>query len=108
MDPTNFDTTLALRQLQDAADTGEKADPVAALPGDTLNNFGEILKNSLNQVNQLQVDAQKAAQTYVVGGPVELHQVMIATERAELSLELTMQIRNKLLQAYQEISRMGV
>lgn len=108
MDPTNLDATLALRQLKDTAGTGEKADPVAALPGETLNSFGDILKNSLNQVNQLQLEAQKAAQTYAVGGPIELHQVMIATERAELSLELTMQIRNKLLQAYQEISRMGV
>lgn len=106
MDPINIGTEITLRQLQEKS--GAKADPVEKAPGEVLDSFGQILKNSLGQVNQLQTDAEKTAQTYAVGGPVELHQVMIATERAELAMELTMQIRNKLIQAYQEISRMGV
>lgn len=108
MDPGRIGTEIAFRQLQDKANLSAKPDPAESAPGEVLEKFGEILKENLNQVNQLQVDAEKAVQTYAVGGPVELHQVMIATERSGLALELTMQIRNKLLQAYQEISRMNV
>lgn len=106
MDPTRLGTEIIIKQLQDKSP--DKSDPVASTPGEVLNTFGQILKDNLNQVNALQVNAEKITQSYAVGGPVELHQVMIASERAGLALELTMQIRNKLLQAYQEISRMGV
>lgn len=106
MDLTQISTEIALKQLQDKG--ASKDDPVAKAPGEVLNSFGEILKNSLDQVNQLQMESEKATQTYAVGGPIELHQVMIAAERAQVAMELTMQIRNKLVQAYQEISRMGI
>lgn len=108
MDLASIGTQIALKQLQDNPLKGAKADPVAQAPGEVLQSFGQLLKDNLNQVNQLQTDAQKAVQTYAVGGPIELHQVMIASERAGLAMDLTMEIRNKLVQAYQEISRMGI
>lgn len=107
MDPVNIGTEIALKQLHDKTGAA-KTDPVAALPGEVLNTFGDILKDNMAEVNQLQKEASEAKQTYAVGGPIELHQVMIAAERAELALELTMQIRNKVLQAYQEVNRMNI
>jgi flagellar hook-basal body complex protein FliE len=107
VDLSNLGTDIALKQLQDKGPL-PKADPVAQAPGEVLNSFGQILKDHINDVNTLQSEASKATQTYAVGGPVELHQVMIAAEKAETALQLTMQIRNKVLAAYQEVSHMSI
>lgn len=77
-------------------------------PGNILQSFGEVLKDQMSDINRLQQEADQAVQTYAVGGPIDLHQVILATEKAETSLQLAIQVRNKLIQAYQEISRMQV
>ena len=76
--------------------------------GDTLNGFGKMLSEQLNKVNDLDTQADQAAKTFAVGGGIPLHQVMIAGEKASTALNLTMQIRNKLVAAYQEVSHMGI
>lgn len=109
MDSINFSTEIGLRQLQSSSSITSKKDPVEqATPGEVLNSFGQILKNHLDEVNALDEQADKAVQTYAVGGPIELHQVMIAEERSDLAMDLTVQFRNKAIQAYEEINRMGI
>lgn len=76
--------------------------------GNVLNHFGDALKKQMNTINDTQAAADNAQQTYATGGDIELHNVMIATEKAELSLQLAMQIRNKAVAAYQEISHMNI
>lgn len=71
-------------------------------------SFTEVLRNSLEQVNQLQNEADQSAMALVVGKADNLHEVMIAGERAQLALQLTVAVRNKVVEAYQEISRMQV
>lgn len=71
-------------------------------------SFGEILKNELSKVNDIQLNAEQATQDLLTGKATDIHQVIIATEEARLSLELAVQIRNKLVDAYQEISRMQI
>jgi flagellar hook-basal body complex protein FliE len=71
-------------------------------------SFGQMLKDSLAQVNHLQKEADGAAQSLASGGPVTLHDTMIALERAELSFRLMMQVRNRIVEAYQEVIRMSV
>lgn len=71
-------------------------------------NFSEILKSELNKVNEVQLNAEQATQDLLTGKATDIHQVMIATEEARLSLELAVQIRNKLVDAYQEIIRMQI
>jgi flagellar hook-basal body complex protein FliE len=71
-------------------------------------NFGDVLKNELDKVNDTQISADKATQDLLTGESTDVHQVLIATEEARLSLELAVQIRNKLVDAYQEISRMQI
>ena len=90
-----------------------KASPKAITPdgqpvGNILESFGGMLKQQMNTINNLQNDANKAKETYAVGGDIPLHTVMIAGEKAELSLQLAMQVRNKLVAAYQEISHMSI
>jgi flagellar hook-basal body complex protein FliE len=77
-------------------------------PGDALHSFGDLLKKEMNNINQLQQNASKAVQTFAVGGPIETHQVMIALEKAGNALQMAVQVRNKLVQAYQELSHISV
>ncbi|MDS1029523.1 flagellar hook-basal body complex protein FliE [Bacillota bacterium LX-D] len=71
-------------------------------------NFAQVLQDKLNEVNELQLEADNLTQQYLTGGPVELHNVMLAGEKATLALQLTVQVRNKIVDAYQEISRMQI
>lgn len=71
-------------------------------------SFGETLKNKLDEVNEKQLVAESTTEKFLKGEDVDIHEVMIKTEEAKLSLELAVQVRNKLLEAYQEINRMQV
>ena len=71
-------------------------------------NFGAFLKNAINDVNKNQVQSDVLTQKLVLGEDVELHDVMIAAQKASISLNATMQVRNKVVEAYQEIIRMPV
>jgi flagellar hook-basal body complex protein FliE len=86
--------------------------PVEPLPkaaGETgKNNFGAYLKDALGEVNELQGKASDAIQQMVGEGKGDLQETMIALEKADVSFRLMMQIRNKVLDAYQEIMRMQV
>ena len=77
----------------------------AAAPGAS---FGQVLKDSLAQVNQLQHEADSAIESLATGGTATLHDTMLAVQKAELSFKLMMQVRNKIVEAYQEVVRMGV
>ena len=71
-------------------------------------SFANVLKDSLTQVNSLQHEADQAIQSLATGGPATLHDTMLAVEKAELSFKLMMQVRNKIVEAYQEVLRMQV
>lgn len=70
--------------------------------------FAETLKGTLAQVNQAQLTADHAAEQIAAGETKNLHEAMIQLEEADISLRLMVQIRNKAVEAYQEISRMQV
>lgn len=68
--------------------------------------FGQTLKDELNKVNEKQIDADVLTEKMVRGDKdVSIHEVMLAGEEAAMSLQLAVQVRNKLVEAYQEISR---
>jgi flagellar hook-basal body complex protein FliE len=69
-------------------------------------SFMETLKEKLDAVNDKQIHAEVVTEKFIKGDDVDIHQVMLATEEAKLSLQLAVQIRNKLVEAYQEINRM--
>ena len=77
-------------------------------PGNMIGSFGELLKNSMADISKLQQQADQAAETYAVGGDIELHNVILASEKAETAMQLALQIRNRLVAAYQEVSHMQI
>lgn len=68
--------------------------------------FTDLLNEFINSVNQAGQESGQAQQAFLAGEPVELHQVMIKAEEAGLSMNLLLEIRNKLLAAYKDIIRM--
>lgn len=71
-------------------------------------SFGNLLLDSLKQVNHLQHQTNEVIKDMETGGPTSLHDTMIALERAETSFKLMMQVRNKIVDAYHEVLRMQV
>lgn len=69
-------------------------------------SFIDTLKQKLNEVNDSQLAADSATQAFIKGDNIDIHQVMIANEEAKQSLQMAVQVRNKLVEAFQEINRM--
>lgn len=68
-------------------------------------DFAQELKNALGNVNQMQVDGEKAMSDIATGAVKDLHQAAIAIDKAEISMKLMLEVRNKALSAYKEITR---
>ncbi|MCM3315810.1 flagellar hook-basal body complex protein FliE [Rummeliibacillus sp. G93] len=71
-------------------------------------NFGAVLKDAISAVNNSQVASDNMTNRLVNGENVELHDVMITAQKANITLNTALQIRNKVVEAYQEIMRMTV
>ncbi len=90
--------------------------PALALPGKTAaaapasggGGFGEALTKALGEVNELQLDARDAATAVASGRAVDTAQTVVAVEKASIALQFALQVRNKLLESYQELMRMQV
>ena len=80
--------------------------PQPTAPG--KESFGDFLSQALDDVNVLQQDSAVAQDQLVRGEAAELHQVMIAAEKAGISFDLLLEIRKKLLEAYQDLMRMPI
>lgn len=70
--------------------------------------FGDVLKKSLAEVNQLQLDAEKAVNALSTGKTDNVAEVMTAVQKADLAFKTMLQIRNKLLDAYNEVRQMRI
>ncbi|GIX07167.1 MAG: flagellar hook-basal body complex protein FliE [Candidatus Poribacteria bacterium] len=71
-------------------------------------SFLETLEASIQEVNRLQQEADRAIQDLVTGESSDVAQTMIAVQKASLSFQLMTQVRNKIVQAYEEVMRMPV
>ena len=71
----------------------------------TGTSFSDILKTSLEEMNDVQLKADRAMAAIATGEVKDLHQAAIAINKAETSMKLMLEIRNKALNAYKEISR---
>lgn len=99
MDVRNLSATgiQPLKQVSENSRTPEKE-----------TSFSELLKNAVDEVNSLQQQSSEMKAQLLTGQVQDLHQVMIASEKAGVAFQLTLQIRNKVVEAYQEIMRMQV
>ena len=66
-------------------------------------SFKDMLVDSIQQVNTMQLEADQAVETMFTGGDVNPAEVLTAVQKADLAFRLTMQMRNKLMEVYQEI-----
>jgi len=69
--------------------------------------FENVFSDFIGSVNKTQLDANQLTEDFIGGKNVELHEVMIAGEKAKTSFELLMEIRNKAIDMYKELSRMS-
>jgi flagellar hook-basal body complex protein FliE len=74
---------------------------------DPLTDFKKVMNGSLREVNNLLSQADQTTQDMVLGKQ-DIHQAMVALEQANLSLRLMLQVRNKMISAYEEIMRMQI
>lgn len=71
-------------------------------------SFSEFLNGALQKVSDLQNESDQLNEAFALGKTDNISQVMIATEKAEMAMQFTVQVRNKILDAYNEIMRMPV
>lgn len=71
-------------------------------------SFSEVLSSALNKLNETQGRADNLSLELLTGEVQDIHQVTIAMQEAKLSMQLAVEVRNKVIEAYQEISRMQV
>ena len=68
--------------------------------------FGDVLKSAISQVSNLQGSAEQQVNTLIQGGNADMSKVMISVEKADVAFQLMMQVRNKIVSAYQDIEKM--
>ena len=100
-----FDRSQLLRELQQPA---AGAAVPAAQEGASSTGFGDTLKQALAGVNQTQARASSLSEGYERGEVTDIAKVMLARQEASVAFEATLQVRNKLISAYQETMRMGI
>lgn len=101
---TAFST--ALDNASKSAPLKDKNDPMGL--GMFANQIGNSFSNALNSVNDAKLNAERLEEDLAMGGPTSIHDAMIAAEKAELSLQMAVQIRNRILNAYTEINNMAL
>lgn len=95
---TNPIQGLPQPNLDPGSATGSKQNPVGS-------EFLNTLRTAINQVSQLQSQADTQVAGMLNGDGQDVHSAMIAVEKADLAFELMVQVRNKIVSAYQEVSR---
>ena len=98
-----MDQTL-LRSQAGAAATG--AATTGTVGQDDGGGFGQALTDAVKRVDGLQAQADQQVSDLLQGRGGDLHQTLVAVEKADLSFQLMMQVRNKIISAYDEIARM--
>jgi flagellar hook-basal body complex protein FliE len=71
-------------------------------------NFGEVLGQKLDEVNSLQKNVDQLTDNFLAGGPVEIHEMLIAAEKADIALRETIAVRDKVIDAYKQIANMQI
>src|SRR5690606_35632118 len=82
--------------------------PASESAGGSAKGFGDLLRDSIEKTNEAQVQADHAIRELTAGHTKNIHETMLAIEKADTSLKLMMQVRNKVLDAYREIMKMQI
>ena len=100
MSSVNFDSKMFLNQIQNnTIDNTNKN-----LNESDKVNFTDVLNNAVNKVNDSQVKANNDIEALIKGDDITMHEVMLSTQAAQISMQLMLEMRNKLYDAYKELS----
>lgn len=104
-----IDRLEGISQVQESGlnphnDNRRSSSPVENMAKD----IGSAFSNSLNNVNESQNAAYEAAETFASGGDISVHEVMLASQKANLTMQMALQMRNRLVNAYNEINNVRV
>ena len=105
-EPETTDFAKALETASKSAPLKDKNDPTGF--GAFANQIGASVNNSLNAVNNAKLYADSLEEDLAKGGPTSIHEAMIAAEKASLSMQMAIQVRNRILSAYTEINSMAL
>jgi len=107
MDSTGIDQMLSMLRASSAQAASRPAEAQSTVTGGV--DFAQVLQNSIAQVNQTQQQAEGMAANFAAGdGNANLHEVMIALQKANVSFQEMVQVRNKLVTAYNDVMNMQV
>lgn len=92
--------------VKQVEDVQNKANPAGA--AQLTEKFGTFLQEAIDDLNKQQLGVDDMNQKFVKGEITDVHQLMVASEKASLGLELAVQVRNKAIEAYQDIMRIQI
>ena len=100
MSGVNFDSKTFLNQVNNNTipSTSENVNE------DDKVNFEDVLKNAVNKVNNVQINANEDIEALIKGEDITMHDVMLSMQEAQISMQLMLEMRNKLYDAYKELS----
>ncbi|MFJ7747041.1 flagellar hook-basal body complex protein FliE [Peribacillus sp. NPDC097295] len=99
---------ISLSSVTNAGNAWKSEQSKTSTPYEAQQDFASVLKESMNKVNEAQVESDSLTSKLANGEDVELHTVMIASQKASLTMQATLEVRNKVVEAYQEMMRMSI
>jgi flagellar hook-basal body complex protein FliE len=109
IDTSRIEAMVAQLKAAAARTSPASENPLQAKQATGAVDFQSALKSSLDQVNQVQLQSQHLSERFAMGdSTVSLSDAMISMQKSNIALQQTIQVRNKLVSAYQEIMNMGV
>ena len=102
--PTDFEQ--ALEAASKSYPLKDKKEPEGL--GNFANQLGNAFSSSLNAVNSARLEADRMQEDIAMGGNTNIHDAMIAAEKATLSMQMAVQVRNRILSAYTDITNMAI
>ncbi|WP_170840656.1 flagellar hook-basal body complex protein FliE [Oceanobacillus limi] len=97
-----------LNSIQKPSSVDLQSSKPAISPGEEQGKFANALKNAIEEVNEAQIVSDKKTEALAMGKIDDLHDVMITAQKASVTLEATVQVQKKAIDAYNEIMRMSV
>ena len=98
----------AQRELNSATPAADVASPNGVAKLDKSSEFGELLKSAIDSVNTLQKTASQGRKDFVTGKETDLVKVMVDGQKASVGFQAMVQVRNRMVSAYQDIMKMPI
>lgn len=100
--------TISINNVSQISDSARLQSKPAVTPGEAQATFADSLKGAIENLNEIQMESDSKTEALATGNIDDLHDVMITAQKASITLETTVQVQKKVIDAYNEIMRMQV